>query len=248
MGKMPTVNSLERLAALDTCAVSDALDHLGISGAVVGVRPIWGRPKVVGRARTVEVVDAAAIGSGGTTSPRSPAGQSGGGPGKGRHLATQAIMASGPEDVIVIANNGRTGVSCWGDILTIAAQQRGVRGTVIDGACRDVDAIADAEYPVWSRAAVPVTARGRIAERANDVPVSFGGVRVEPGDYVIADGSGVVFVPAARFREVLTAAERLAERQEQMAAAVRAGRSVIEVMHDSQFTSALNAPPSDQEE
>jgi regulator of RNase E activity RraA len=245
---MPTVNSLERLAALDTCAVSDALDHLGISGAVVGVRPIWGRPKVVGRARTVEVVDAAAIGSGGTTSPRSPAGQSGGGPGKGRHLATQAIMASGPEDVIVIANNGRTGVSCWGDILTIAAQQRGVRGTVIDGACRDVDAIADAEYPVWSRAAVPVTARGRIAERANDVPVSFGGVRVEPGDYVIADGSGVVFVPAARFREVLTAAERLAERQEQMAAAVRAGRSVIEVMHDSQFTSALNAPPSDQEE
>jgi regulator of RNase E activity RraA len=221
---------LERLAALDTCAVSDALDHLGISGAVVGVRPIWGRPKVAGRARTVEVVDAPAAGLV-----------------KGRHLATQAIMSSGPEDVIVIANNGRTGVSCWGDILTIAAQQRGVRGTVIDGACRDVDAIADAEYPVWSRAGVPVTARGRIAERANDVPVSFGGVRVEPGDYVIADGSGVVFVPAARVDEVLAAAERLAERQERMAAAVRAGRSVIEVMHDSQFTSALNAPPSDQE-
>ena len=217
---------LERLAALDTCAVSDALDHLGISGAVVGVRPIWGRPKVTGRARTVEVVDAAAVGPGT----------------KGRHLATAAIMASGPEDVIVIANNGRTGVSCWGDILTVAAQQRGIRGTVIDGACRDVDAIADAEYPVWSRAGVPVTARGRIAERANDVPVSFGGVRVSPGDLVIADGSGVVFVPADRAEEVIAAAERLAERQARMAAAVREGRSVIEVMHDTQFTSALNAP------
>lgn len=221
---------LERLAALDTCAVSDALDHLGISGATVGIRPIWGRPRVVGHARTVEVVDAAALGAGA----------------KGRHMATSTVVASGPEDVIVIANNGRTGVSCWGDILTIAAQQRGVRGTVIDGACRDVDAIADAGYPVWSRAGVPVTARGRLAERASDVPVSFGGVRVSPGDLVIADGSGVVFVPAPRAEEVIAAAERLAERQERMAAAVREGRSVVQVMHDSHFTSALSG--SDQEE
>ncbi|HEX6452714.1 MAG TPA: RraA family protein [Trebonia sp.] len=230
---------MKRLAVLDTCVVSDALDHLGISGAVVGVRPMWGRPKVVGRARTVEVVDAAAVGPGETTPPRPPAGQPGGGGVHGRHLATSAIISSGPEDVIVIANNGRTGVSCWGDILTVAAQQRGIRGTVIDGACRDVDAIADAGYPVWARAGVPVTARGRIAERATDVPVSFGGIWVLPGDLVIADGSGVVFVPAARADEVLAAAERLADRQERMVEAVRAGRSVVDVMHDTQFTSAL---------
>jgi len=74
------------------------------------------------------------------------------------------------------------------------------------------------------------------------VPVSFGGVRVSPGDLVIADGSGVVFVPADRAEEVIAAAERLAERQARMAAAVREGRSVIEAMHDTQFTSALNAP------
>ena len=214
--------TLERLAALDTCVVSDALDHLGISGAVTGVRPMWGRPKVVGRASTVEVVDAASAG-----------------PVHGRHLATSAIVSSGPEDVIVIANNGRTGVSCWGDILTVAAQQRGIRGTVIDGACRDVDAIADAEYPVWARAGVPVTARGRIAERSAGKPVAFGGIWVNPGDLVIADGSGVVFVPADRATEVLDAAERLAARQERMVEAVRAGRSVMDVMHDTQFTSAL---------
>jgi regulator of RNase E activity RraA len=160
------------------------------------------------------------------------------------HLATSAIVASGPEDVIVIANNGRTGVSCWGDILTVAAQQRGIRGTVIDGACRDVDAIADAGYPVWARAGVPVTARGRIAERATDVPVSFGGICVLPGDFVIADGSGVVFVPDARAGEVLAAAERLANRQERMVEAVRAGRSVVDVMHDTQFTSALKGDRS----
>ncbi|MCD4534285.1 RraA family protein [Nocardioides sp. cx-169] len=214
---------LERLGALDSCVVSDALDHLGISGATTGIRPMWGIPKVVGYARTVEVVDAAAAGDV-----------------RGRHLATQTVVSSGSEDVIVIANQGRTNVSCWGDILTAAAQQRGIRGVVIDGACRDVDAITEAQFPVYARAGVPVTARGRIVERATDVPVSFGGVSVRPGDLVIADASGVVVVPADRADDVLAAAERLVARQEAMLAAVREGRSVVEVMADTQFSSALS--------
>lgn len=214
---------LTRLAALDSCVVSDALDHLGLSGATTGIRPMWGLPKIAGRARTVEVVDAAA--SGGVT---------------GRHLATQAVASAGPQDVIVIANGGRVTVSCWGDILTAAAVERGVRGVVIDGACRDVDAIAAAGFPVYARAGVPVTARGRLVERACDVPVPFAGVTVAPGDWVIADASGVVVVPAARGQDVVAAAERLAARQQAMLAAVRAGRSVVEVMADQQFSSALS--------
>lgn len=213
---------LERLAALDSCAVSDALDHLGLSGATAGIRPMWGMPKVVGHARTVDVVDAAAAGEV-----------------RGRHIATHTVASAGPDDVVVIANQGRLGVSCWGDILTAAAQQRGIRGVVIDGACRDVDAIADAEFPVYARAGVPVTARGRIVERAGDVPVTFGGVLVSPGDLVLADASGVVVVPAVRAEDVLAAAERLAARQAAMLEAVRAGRSVVEVMADGQFAAAL---------
>ena len=213
---------LERLAALDSCAVSDALDHLGLSGATTGIRPMWGIPKVVGYARTVEVVEAAAAGDV-----------------KGRHIATATVSSSGPDDVIVIANQGRLGVSCWGDILTAAAQQRGIRGVVIDGACRDVDAITEAAFPVYARAGVPVTARGRIVERSGDVPVTFGGVLVTPGDLVIADASGVVVVPAARAEEVIAAAERLATRQAAMLDAVRSGRSVVDVMADGQFAAAL---------
>jgi regulator of RNase E activity RraA len=213
---------LDRLAALDACAVSDALDHLGLSGATTGIRPMWGIPKVVGRARTVEVVEAAAAGDV-----------------RGRHIATATVASAGSEDVIVIANQGRLGVSCWGDILTAAAQQRGIRGVVIDGACRDVDAITEAAFPVYARAGVPVTARGRIVERAGDVPVTFGGVLVTPGDLVIADASGVVVVPVDRAEEVIAAAERLAARQAAMLAAVRSGRSVVDVMADGQFTAAL---------
>lgn len=216
------VELLERYGKLDSCVVSDALDYLGLTGATTGIRPMWGIPKVVGLARTVEVADAAAAGSV-----------------SGRHMATLTVASSGPYDVIVIANRGRTTVSCWGDILTAAAQARGVRGVVIDGACRDVDAITEAQFPVYARAGVPVTARGRIVERASDVPVYFDGVLVTPGDLVIADASGVVIVPIAVAGDVLAAAERLVARQDLMLAAVRAGRSVVEVMHDGQFSDAL---------
>lgn len=216
---MPT-SLTGRLKALDTCAVSDALDYLQIAGATTGIRPMWGRPKIAGRARTVEAVDAAA----------GPA---------GRHLGTQTVAASGPGDVIVVANRGRPDVSCWGDILTAAAQQRGIEGAVIDGACRDLDAVADAGFPVFARAAVPVTARGRLAEHGSDVPVLFAGVLVAVGDLVLADGSGVVFLPADRAAEVIETAERLAARQDAMRDAVRGGQPVTEVMHDDRFRAAL---------
>jgi len=85
---------IKRLAALDTCAVSDALDYLGIPGTTTGIRPMWpGCPRIAGRARTVQVADAASI------------------PGGGRHMATSAVAAATAGDVIVIANRGRTDVS-----------------------------------------------------------------------------------------------------------------------------------------
>lgn len=213
---------VKRLHALDTCAVSDALDHLHLPGATTGVRPMWpGCPKVAGRARTVEVVDAAAA----------PA---------GKHMATRTVAAAGPGDVVVIANRGRLTVSCWGDIITAAAQVNGVEGTVIDGACRDLDAVTAAGYPLFARAAVPVTARGRIAERGSNVPVLFDGVLVHAGDLVLADGSGVVFVPAGHAVEVIATAERLTARQDAMVAAIRAGESVVDVMADAKFHAALS--------
>jgi len=213
---------IKRLVALDTCAVSDALDHLGIPGATTGIGPMWpGCPRIAGRARTVQVADAASI------------------PGGGRHMATSTVAAATAGDVIVIANRGRTDVSCWGDIIATAAQVNGVAGTVVDGACRDVDAVAALGYPLWARAAVPVTARGRIADRANDVPVPFAGITVHPQDLVLADGSGVVFLPSSRAAEIIETAERLAARQEAMIAAIRGGASVVEVMADARFRSAL---------
>ena len=135
----------------------------------------------------------------------------------------------------MIDNHGRTDVSCWGGLLAEAAVRRGVAGVIVDGACRDVQESAALGLPLYARAAVPVSARGRIVQQAADERIQVAGVSVASYDYVIADVNGVVFVAADQAERVVGLARRIADREERMAEAVRAGRDVSEVMHDSQF-------------
>jgi regulator of RNase E activity RraA len=217
---------LDRLRALDSCAVSDALDTLGLPGATTGIRPLWAvRDPVAGRVRTV------------LAGPR-PSDR------PGQHIAAAAIEGAEPGDVLVIANAGRTDVSCWGGILTLAAARRSLGGVVIDGACRDIAESEAHGFPVFGRAVVPVSARGRIVQLAMDEPVAFAGVTVHPGDAVLADRNGVVFVPAAELGRVIALAERITAREAAMADAVLAGQPVTEVMHDSKFPAAGDASSS----
>jgi regulator of RNase E activity RraA len=208
---------ITRLRALDACAVSDALDTLGLPGAVTGLAP-QGRVRrpTVGRVRTVKA------------GPKPAAGAA-------VHIATPLVAQGEAGDVVVIDNKGRTDVSCWGGLLAEAAVQRGLAGVIVDGACRDVQESEEAGLPLFARAAVPVSARGRIVQESMDEPVQVGTVSVRSGDLVIADWNGVVFVPAGRADEVLDLAERILARETAMAQAVRSGQNVAEVMHDSQF-------------
>lgn len=208
---------IERLAALDSCAVSDALDSLGIGGVADGLVALSAGRRIAGRAVTVQL------------------GRFEGKPAE-RHLCTAAVEAADRSSIIVIANGARTDAAGWGGILSLAAHGRGVAGVVIDGAARDVDESRELDLPVYARAAVPITARGRVIEKDWDVPVSVAGVTVRPGDLVIADGSGVVFVPRDKADQVLALAERIAERERLMAEDVRAGRPVSEVMGTSYET------------
>jgi regulator of RNase E activity RraA len=214
---------LDRLRGLDSCAVSDALDTLGLPGATTGIGPLWPVPApVAGRVRTVLV---------GPRRADHPA----------QHVAAAAIEAADPGDVLVIANGGRTDVSSWGGILTLAARRREIGGVVIDGACRDIAESAEQGFPVFGRAVVPVSARGRIVQLAMNEPVEIAGVTVSPGDAVLADTNGVVFIPADSLDRVIPLAERITARERQMADAVRAGQPVTEVMHDSRFPTVEEA-------
>jgi regulator of RNase E activity RraA len=210
----------QRLLRLDTGAVSDALDQLGIRGAVYGIRPIWQAPRIAGPAMTVKAVAAG---------PTKPA----------QHINIHAIDAAEPGSVLVIDNSGRPDVSCLGDLQSLAAKTRGLSGAVIDGACRDADAIREMGFPVFTRAVVPITARGRIQQEAWNVMVQIGGIQVRPGDWVIADGSGVAFVPADRAEDIIAAAEDVVAREEAMAEAIRQGHSITEVMTEFNYERML---------
>ncbi|WP_068148317.1 RraA family protein [Rhodococcoides corynebacterioides] len=201
-----------RLAALDTCAVSDALDALRLPGAALGLHAVSGERRIAGRAVTVDLVEAEVA----VAAPR--------------HLCTAAVDASGPDTIIVVAHHGRSHVAGWGGVLSAGAVARGSEGVIVDGAVRDLDEARQFGLTVYAATSVPVTARTRIVERAWDVPVEIAGVRVEPGDYVLADGSGVVFVPRDRIDEVLAIAERIAAKEALMLARVREGESMATVM------------------
>lgn len=216
----------QRLARLDACAISDALDALGIDGAALGIHSVSVPKPVAGRVVTMELIEY-------------------GGRPATRHLGTAAIDGAAAGDVIVVANGGRSTVSGWGGVLSAGASRRGVVGVITDGAVRDVDQARAFDLPIYAAAAVPRTARGRVVERAWNLPITIGTVHVAPGDYVIADGSGVVFIPADRVDDVLARAEHIAAQEELMVARALAGEPMVEVMgrdYESMLAAAQDDP------
>jgi regulator of RNase E activity RraA len=126
----------------------------------------------------------------------------------------------------------RTGIEAgsWGGILTLGAKLRDIAGVISDGCVRDIDEAIAYQFPIFSRGVTALTARGRIVEKGVDVPVAIGSVEVHPGDYVIADGGAVVFIPAGDITRVLDAAEAIAAKEAAMAKALLAGTPISEVM------------------
>jgi len=209
-----------RLQALATSNLSDALDKLGLSGAVIGIVPQGGRTKVIGRAMTIRMTAAGAAES-------------------KAHLGVDAIQACGPGDVIVIDNRGDLQNNCWGEILSMAALKRGMAGVIVDGAVRDVDACEDFGFPVHARGTVPITARGRIVQEAWNVPIRLGNVAVRPGDVIVADVNGVVVMAHGQLDRVLAVAEEIFDKEARMIDALRAGRSIVEVDREFNYEQML---------
>jgi 4-hydroxy-4-methyl-2-oxoglutarate aldolase len=101
---------------------------------------------------------------------------------------------------------------------------------IADGPVRDVDEARALDFPVFARSATARTARARIVEAATDGPITVGDVTVSPGDYALADGSGVVFLAAAEASRIIATAEEIAAREASMGRALKEGRRITEVM------------------
>jgi regulator of RNase E activity RraA len=201
-----------RLNRLDTYAVSDAMDKLGLRGVVTGIHQYSTQRKIAGRVLTVKL---------GIDDGRSTA---------RRHLNTTAIQTANPGDVIVVEQRTGVDAASWGGNLSLGAKVRGLAGVICEGPARDIDESRQHDFPVYARDHTCTTARGRLIEIATNEPITVGTILVSPGDYVIADASAVVFVRAADISRVLEAAEKIVEKEKLMAEAIRAGTPIGNVM------------------
>lgn len=142
----------------------------------------------------------------------------------------KAICLAHPGDVLIIDCAGYVEAGCFGEMFAISCRKRGIVGVVIDGACRDRNALIDMNFPVYSRAVCP---NGTTKEILGDIgaPVICGGIRVETGDIVIADGDGVVIIKKDRAEEVLEKSRKKFNFEETtLGPQLAEGKTTVELM------------------
>lgn len=203
---------IDRLNKLDSCAVSDAMDSLNLPGEVTGINNQTTKNKIVGQTLTVKL---------GATPPQG---------GSVKHLCSGAIESGSKGHIIVIEQSTGLDAAGWGGVLSNAAQHNGIEGVIVEGPARDIDEAAELGFSVYARGHTARTARSRVYEQSYNTEVKVGDVKVNEGDYVIADGSAVVFIPKEKAEDVIQIAERIVAKEKLMTEAVRSGKPVGEVM------------------
>jgi regulator of RNase E activity RraA len=203
-----------QLRTFDTSTISDACERSGHEYYVItGITALTATVPIAGAVITVQLGPADDLSSHRT-----------------RHLGTTAVEAATSDHVIVIDHQGRSDCAGWGGNLSRGAKHSGCAGTVIDGAARDIDEAAEIGYPVFGRSTTPLTARGRAIEIGCETPIQLAGTRINPGDYLIADSTGIVIIPQHAIAEVLDAAATIATHEELIAHQIDDGTPITEVM------------------
>lgn len=171
--------------------LSDIMDELGITGALPASRfaPTMPGARMVGPALTVRNI---ALRQHPYEAARAKV---------NRMAEFEAHNLALPGDVVVI--DGVSDVSNMGGISAQTGKRQGEAGAVVSGGIRDVAHSRSVSYPVWATEITPVTGKWRIETVEINGDVNIGGIRVSPGDIVLADDTGICFVPRDRAREVL---------------------------------------------
>lgn len=147
-----------------------------------------------------------------------------------------ALKVAEPGDLIVVDACGDTETSVWGGLMAGLCQQKGVVGAVVDGAIRDTDEIRALGFPICTRAVVPRSTHSPYSQRMEpievNVPISCGGVLVNPGDIVLADEIGVAVVPQKEAREVLARAQAQGAQEEATRRRIKEGKTVEELLSE----------------
>ena len=204
---------LQRYAAIEdlTGSVSDAMDNVGLMGAIPASKLIPNLPgkRLIGQAVTVRNVERTESAAAAAASKIGKMGEH------------EAYNLAEPGDVVVI--EGLAEVSNMGGQSATVAHRAGCAGAVIDGSYRDPGASRELNFPIWSRGLTPITGKWRLETVEINGRVRIFGVSVNAGDLVLADEAGVVFVPFAHALAVLLEAEKIASSDSRQRADIAAG-------------------------
>lgn len=144
----------------------------------------------------------------------------------------RAIYAATPGDVIVAATGDeapRWGY--WGEIMSVAARERGLAALVLEGGSRDHGELAHLGFPVWS---LGRCIRGTVKDAGRDggalgIPIRIGDISIAPGDLVVADFDGVAVVESSQAPHVVPAGESRRVKEAEAIAQLISGRSSLEI-------------------
>ena len=184
---METTTIQQRLIDLPTTAISDATGgHTNVAG---NIKPLSDHFKIAGRALTVRLPDSE------------------------NGAVLEAISKAQKGDILVIDAKGNTNRAVAGDFVISLAKGVGVQGFVVDGVIRDLAAIRELDFPVFSLGTT-VAAGFKHGGGTVGVPVAVGGVTVRTGDYIVGDVDGVVVVSQEEAEQIARAAEEKMKKDE----------------------------------
>ncbi|MFI6439108.1 RraA family protein [Streptomyces sp. NPDC050759] len=148
--------------------------------------------------------------------------------GSGDNLAVHRAIERSPAGSVLAVNGGGALVGYWGEVLTAAAQYQGITGVIIDGGARDVDALRERGFPVFSRG---VGMPGAYKRESGSVGLTtdVGGVPVSPGDFVVADADGVLVIAREHVEQVLLDAEERAAHETELMTRIQNGERTIDL-------------------
>jgi regulator of RNase E activity RraA len=209
----PPAGAVERYLALGECTslISDVMDELGVPEGVIGastLKPTIPGQLIVGPALTVRNIKQ-------RSDPLDAKAHT------NRMAEFEAHNLAEDGDVLVIS--GVSGVSNMGGISSYTGQRQGERGAIVMGGVRDVRHSRSIGYPVWASEITPVTGKWRIETVEINGEIQMGDVRVNPGDLVVADDTGVVFIPRAEIMRVLELCEKKKKAEDERVGAISQG-------------------------
>ncbi|KYC54433.1 MAG: Bifunctional enzyme Fae/Hps [Candidatus Methanofastidiosum methylothiophilum] len=192
---------IDALKKVSSSNVSDAM-HRG--GAMKGIHSVIPGLKMAGKAFTVKSMngDWAKV--------------------------VEAIDLANKGDILVVDTNGGN-IAVWGELATWSAVMRGLGGIVIDGAVRDIDDLKEIRFPVFSRYEVPDAGDPKGFGEIG-CEIICGGLKVNTGDYIIGDDSGVVVIPQEEAQEIINRSLDVKEKENRIREEIKRGSTLSKVL------------------